>query len=329
MPRIRTIKPEFWTDEKLSLLDPLTRLTFLGLISMADDAGRLVDNVKLLDGMLFPNTDDTCREALDTLARLSRITRYRSSSGQALIQITNWSEHQKVDKPSKAILPGPETAVVTQPPVPSAVNDARENGSREPRESLARVSRSDLGPTTVDHGPPTTDQRASASAAAVALSVRANQGLAEHATRPQLIAPIIGTSGKSLEAAEAILAAGVPLPFAEAAVYELARTHTSDRPVRSLRYFVDAVVRRWEQEQATTEAKREGKLKRRAPSQTREDADALAVARRLVAGNVDMRRADPDGAAWWQRMQREAKAAGKDPWLYGSERLKEPAERSA
>jgi hypothetical protein len=140
MARIRTIKPEFWTDEKLSLLDPLTRLVFLGLVSMADDAGRLVDNVKLLDGQLFPCTDDTCRDSLDTLARTGRIIRYRSDSGQELIQVANWHKHQRVDNPSKYNLPAPPETVAKL----SIVS----------REDVAKVSPSDLRPSTPDHLPP-------------------------------------------------------------------------------------------------------------------------------------------------------------------------------
>jgi hypothetical protein len=145
MPRIRTIKPEFWADEKIGPLEPITRLVFLGLISQADDAGRLVDSVRQLDGLLFPYTDDTCAESLDILARLSRISRYRSESGQRLIQIENWSQHQKVDNPSKYVLPGPSLEVVA--------GDRDSDSSRDPREILARSSLSDLGPTTYDHGP--------------------------------------------------------------------------------------------------------------------------------------------------------------------------------
>ena len=133
MTRIRTLKPEFWGDEKLSPLQAITRLVFLGLISMADDAGRLVDNLKTIDGFVFPSTEESSRESLDTLARLSRIIRYTSDSGQKLIEIANWKRHQKVDKPSRYVLPP----------------------SQESRESLANVSRSDLVPRTLDQGPRT------------------------------------------------------------------------------------------------------------------------------------------------------------------------------
>lgn len=157
MPRIRTIKPEFWIDEKLALLVPLDRLVFLGLICVADDFGRLVDNVKTIDGMLFPYTDDTCRESLDVLASVSRITRYSLPSGMKLIQINGWSKHQRVDKPSRSLLPGPDSE--------GSVVLAYEKDSRDTRETFATPSRDsreptmDHGSTIMDHGSTTMDQQ--------------------------------------------------------------------------------------------------------------------------------------------------------------------------
>lgn len=146
MARIRTLKPEFWTDEKLALMPPLTRLVFLGLISQADDAGRLVDNVKLLDGMLFPYTDDTCREALDELSKMGRVIRYRSDSGQPLLQVANWEKHQKVQKPSKYTLPAPSE---------ERVQESSGDSPETPRRSPV----SDLRPTTPDLLPTTDEPR--------------------------------------------------------------------------------------------------------------------------------------------------------------------------
>lgn len=106
MARIRTIKPEFWQDEKLSPCDPLTRLVFLGLVSLADDAGRLVDNLRLIDAQIFPNTDDTAHEALMRLSGMGRIRRGTTASGQRIIEICNWSRHQKIQHPNlKGSLP--------------------------------------------------------------------------------------------------------------------------------------------------------------------------------------------------------------------------------
>ncbi len=140
MPRIRTIKPELWQDEKLAALPPLPRLVFLGLISMADDAGRLVDNVKSIDGFIFPETDDSARESLGILARLSRILRYTAPNGQKCIQIVHWARHQKVDHPNKYVLPAPPSeAVAAALDAPITV---------ETRENVARVSRNPLATTS-------------------------------------------------------------------------------------------------------------------------------------------------------------------------------------
>jgi hypothetical protein len=97
--RIRTIKPEFWGDEKLAPLSPITRLVFLGLISMADDRGRLTDNQKRIDAFIFPETSETSRGSLGELSAIGRIRRGLTASGQRVIEIANW-RHQKIEKPN-------------------------------------------------------------------------------------------------------------------------------------------------------------------------------------------------------------------------------------
>lgn len=164
MARIRTIKPEFWADEKLGPLDPLTRLVFLGLVGMADDAGRLLDNIKVIDASIFPMTSDTAREALATLSRIGRIRRGRTASGQPVIQITNWNRHQKVDKPNlSAALPE-----LVEDQEDTSIRDDLANDSRMIREPLApRSTIYDQRSTTNDRRPTTDedDPRASAPAA--------------------------------------------------------------------------------------------------------------------------------------------------------------------
>lgn len=134
MARIRTLKPEFWQDEKLAPLPAIDRLVFIGLISQADDAGRLVDNPRMLDGLIFPHTDESCRQSLETLNQLGRIIRYKSDSGQKLIQIVGWKKHQNVQKPSSYVLPEPpngksghtpETPKSVPGDIPSPIPDPR------------------------------------------------------------------------------------------------------------------------------------------------------------------------------------------------------------
>lgn len=86
------------------------------------------------------------------------------------------------------------------------------------------------------------------SGAANRLSAAANKGLAEHPTRPQPIPRIIASSGRSHEATGIILAAEIPLDFAEAEVYRIAKSHNAEGQITSLNYFVGGVCRAWEQE---------------------------------------------------------------------------------
>lgn len=140
MARIRTLKPEFWQDEKLGLCPPIVRLVFLGLISQSDDAGRLFDNPKMLDGLLFPATSDTCAPALGLLAKLGRILRYQSSSGQRLIQIVGWERHQKVKNPSVYNLPAPSEADTSRVPSQADVDSVLTALSVDSTAVLRRLS---------------------------------------------------------------------------------------------------------------------------------------------------------------------------------------------
>ena len=55
MSRIRSIKPEFFLDEELAELSPLTRLLFVGLWTLADCEGRLEDRPKRIRAQLHPD----------------------------------------------------------------------------------------------------------------------------------------------------------------------------------------------------------------------------------------------------------------------------------
>lgn len=60
MARIRTIKPEFWEDEKIGNLPIPCRLFFIGCWNFADDFGVIKGNAALLKSQIFPY-DETLR----------------------------------------------------------------------------------------------------------------------------------------------------------------------------------------------------------------------------------------------------------------------------
>jgi hypothetical protein len=67
---------------------------------------------------------------------------------------------------------------------------------------------------------------------------------------------VLPNSGKAYEATDEILAANVPVEFAESAIYDIARSHDADGQVTSLKYFTGGVLRLWRKHNASGDAKR-------------------------------------------------------------------------
>lgn len=109
MARIRTIKPSFFASEDVSVLPMRARLTWIGLWTQCDDEGRTKDNAKLIKAAVWPLDNVTLRdieEDLATLAVRGRIVRYEVD-GKRYLAITNWREHQKINKPTPSRIPPP------------------------------------------------------------------------------------------------------------------------------------------------------------------------------------------------------------------------------
>lgn len=92
--RIRTIKPEFFTDPDICDLPPLYRLAFIGLWNAADREGRMEDEPRRLKLHLLPCDNIDFDEVLQKLHTGGFIERYEIN-GNKYIQITNFLEHQR------------------------------------------------------------------------------------------------------------------------------------------------------------------------------------------------------------------------------------------
>ena len=68
MARARNIKPGFFTNDELVELPFSTRLLFIGLWTIADREGRMVDRPKKIKMEIFPADDVDCDQALTQLA---------------------------------------------------------------------------------------------------------------------------------------------------------------------------------------------------------------------------------------------------------------------
>lgn len=122
MPRIRYLKPEFFTDEDLGELPFQTRLTYQGLWCHADKEGRLEDRPKFLKAMIFPYDDVDIEIELELLSKFKGnntpfIQRYQNGDGK-YIQIIQWHKHQKPHHTEKeSVFPPPENPPQTPPKI--------------------------------------------------------------------------------------------------------------------------------------------------------------------------------------------------------------------
>lgn len=96
MARIRTIKPEFFTDADLGELSPLHRLLFAGLWCEADREGRLVDRPRDLKVRILPFDRCDADKLLGDLAATGMIARYEAD-GDRFIAIRGFKKHQAVN----------------------------------------------------------------------------------------------------------------------------------------------------------------------------------------------------------------------------------------
>lgn len=112
MPRIRTVKPDFFEDEDIGLLSMSARLLFIASWTLADDEGLLRWVPAYLKAHVFMYDDDIDQEQVEALmAELEEaqlIFPYRAGkSRQRLGWIVNFRRHQRINRPQPGKLPPP------------------------------------------------------------------------------------------------------------------------------------------------------------------------------------------------------------------------------
>lgn len=108
MARIRTIKPEFWTNEKVLGCSPIARLLFIGMWNFSDDTGRMQFSPKTLKAQIFPGDDiglDDIARMIDELSSNGLLQIYFIED-KGYLSVLGWN-HQKIDKPQKSKYPEP------------------------------------------------------------------------------------------------------------------------------------------------------------------------------------------------------------------------------
>jgi hypothetical protein len=145
MPRIRTIKPEFFRSPSTAKVDPVVRIFYQALWCWADDFGVGETNIYGLLGFAFPDSDgisaqDVRRFCAD-VAQHYDVTFYIVRE-RHYYAINNWEQHQKTERRAdRRKYPGPDD--------PEAMPDMQfhgrtesapirtEGAARNPREKCA------------------------------------------------------------------------------------------------------------------------------------------------------------------------------------------------
>ena len=111
MARIRSVKPDFWADEKVGALSPLARLAFIGSWNFADDEGLLRWSPEYLAASLFMYDGLTTKRVAAVMAELvaaDLVFPYTiGRARQELAYVVNFRAHQKINRPQPSKLEPP------------------------------------------------------------------------------------------------------------------------------------------------------------------------------------------------------------------------------
>lgn len=93
MAKMRGIKPETFTDDKVLRLSPLARWLFIGMWTEACDNGHVEDNLVQLKIRLLPMDDCRVSDLVDEVLETGQVTR-----GDGYLKVVNLPQHQNIDK---------------------------------------------------------------------------------------------------------------------------------------------------------------------------------------------------------------------------------------
>ena len=110
MPRIRTLKPTFWTSPEVKRMSRDARLLAIGLISFADDDGRFVAGISGINGYVYPNDDlpnTRVRRWFNECIDVGFVHPY-SIDGVEYACMPTWHLHQVINRYTDSKLPAPD-----------------------------------------------------------------------------------------------------------------------------------------------------------------------------------------------------------------------------
>ena len=148
MGRIRTVKPDFFLSEDLAQHPPLTRLLFLGLLTLADCDGRLGDRPKRIKVQVLPYDECDVDEALDALASTGQIVRYEVE-GERFLEVCAFRKHQRLsgkEAQADSLIPGPSKGTILCGKHRGSTEEAPDVQERKGKEGKGREGVKDSAP---------------------------------------------------------------------------------------------------------------------------------------------------------------------------------------
>lgn len=98
MARIRTIKPDFWTDGNMVKLSPFARLLYIGIWNFTlCDHGHVADDAMKLKLQILPMDDVDIEALLAEVMDQGRVTRVIAGDGRTYLHVKRFEDHQKID----------------------------------------------------------------------------------------------------------------------------------------------------------------------------------------------------------------------------------------
>ena len=114
MARTRSIKPEFWDDEKLTSVSRDARLTFIGMWNHSDDYAVVKGHPLWLKNKIFPYDEIKPAEFqrwLQELENINCIIPYEAN-GEKYYYIRTFGKHQTINRPSQVKNPPPPHTLI-------------------------------------------------------------------------------------------------------------------------------------------------------------------------------------------------------------------------
>ena len=113
MARIRSIKPQFWGDDKTARVSRDARLLALGLISMSDDGGRFLASHSSICGYAYPHDEIKPAQLAKWLKELESVgfVHLYEVNGLRYGCFLTYSKHQRISHPQPSPLPAPQDVI--------------------------------------------------------------------------------------------------------------------------------------------------------------------------------------------------------------------------